>query len=95
MRSSAEWRTKQFGTRVLRCGMMHNYVLGVEVVLPDGAIISRLSGLLIFVMASLTRHPRAAIIGGKPPFAVALALVLLVVTLFPQITLLLPRHFGY
>lgn len=51
--------------------------------------------LLIFVMASLTQHPRAAIIGGKPPFAVALAVVLRVLTLFPLITLLLPRYFGY
>jgi FAD/FMN-containing dehydrogenase len=38
--------TNAGGNRVLRYGMMRNSVLGVEAVLPDGTIVSRLSGLV-------------------------------------------------
>ena len=52
-------------------------------------------GLLLFVMASLTRTPLAAIIREILPFVLALGAVLLVLTFFPSITLFLPRYFGY
>ncbi len=38
--------TNAGGNRVLRYGMMRASVLGLEVVLPDGTIVSRLSGLM-------------------------------------------------
>lgn len=52
-------------------------------------------GLLLFVMASLTRTPLAAIIREIWPFVLALAAVLALLTAFPAITLFLPRLFGY
>lgn len=52
-------------------------------------------GLLLFVMASLTRTPLAAIIREIWPFVLALSAVLALLTAFPAITLFLPRLFGY
>lgn len=52
-------------------------------------------GLLLFVMASLTRVPLIAIIKEILPFVVTLGGLLLILTLFPAITLFLPRYFGY
>ncbi|MCZ8103262.1 MAG: TRAP transporter large permease [Burkholderiales bacterium] len=52
-------------------------------------------GLLLFVMASLTRVPLAAIIREIWPFVLTLAAVLALLTIFPSITLFLPRFFGY
>lgn len=52
-------------------------------------------GLLLFVMASLTRVPLAAIIREIWPFVLTLAAVLALLTIFPSITLFLPRLFGY
>jgi tripartite ATP-independent transporter DctM subunit len=52
-------------------------------------------GLLLFVMASLTRTPLAAIIGEIWPFVLTLTVLLLILTAFPAITLFLPRMFGY
>jgi TRAP-type C4-dicarboxylate transport system permease large subunit len=51
--------------------------------------------LLLFVMASLTRTPLAAIIREIWPFVLTLTVLLLVLTVFPAITLFLPRLFGY
>lgn len=52
-------------------------------------------GLLLFVMSALTRTPLAAIMRSILPFVVTLCTVLLLLTLFPSITLFLPRLFGY
>lgn len=52
-------------------------------------------GLLLFVMASLTRVPLIAIIREIWPFVLTLTLLLAVLTVFPAITLFLPRLFGY
>jgi C4-dicarboxylate transporter, DctM subunit len=52
-------------------------------------------GLLLFVMASLTRTPLAAIIREVWPFVLTLTVLLLVLTMVPGITLFLPRLFGY
>ncbi len=52
-------------------------------------------GLLLFVMASLTRVPLGSIIREVWPFVVSLTLLLLLLTFFPAITLFLPRYFGY
>ena len=51
--------------------------------------------LLLFVMASLARVPLVSIIREIWPFVLALAAILLLLTLFPSITLFLPRLFGY
>lgn len=52
-------------------------------------------GLLLFVMAALTRVPLIEIIREIWPFVLALAAVLALLTWFPSITLFLPRFFGY
>ncbi len=52
-------------------------------------------GLLLFVMASLARVPLVNIIREIWPFVLALSAILLLLTIFPAITLFLPRMFGY
>jgi len=52
-------------------------------------------GLLLFVMASLTRVPLIAIIREVWPFVLTLAALLAILTYVPSITLFLPRLFGY
>lgn len=52
-------------------------------------------GLLLFVMASLTRTPLVAIIREIWPFVLTLTLLLALLTAFPSITLFMPRLFGY
>jgi tripartite ATP-independent transporter DctM subunit len=52
-------------------------------------------GLLLFVMASLTRVPLINIIREIWPFVLTLTVLLALLTCFPSITLFLPRYFGY
>ena len=52
-------------------------------------------GLLLFVMSSLTRVPLIDIIREVWPFVLTLAVLLLILTWFPQIILFLPHAFGY
>ena len=52
-------------------------------------------GLLLFVMASLTRVPLTEIIREVWPFVLTLTILLGLLTYFPMITLFLPRLFGY
>ena len=52
-------------------------------------------GLLLFVMSALTRTPLSAIMRAILPFVITLGVVLVLLTLFPSITLFLPRWFGY
>ena len=52
-------------------------------------------GLLLFVMSSLTRVPLIEIIRAIWPFVLTLAILLAILTWFPQIILFLPRAFGY
>jgi C4-dicarboxylate transporter, DctM subunit len=52
-------------------------------------------GLLLFVMASLTRVPLISIIREIWPFVLTLAVLLAILTYFPSITLFLPRLFAY
>ena len=59
------------------------------------AIISPPYGLILFVLASLTRVPIREINREIWPFMIPLGLALLLLIAFPSITLLLPRVFGY
>jgi tripartite ATP-independent transporter DctM subunit len=52
-------------------------------------------GLLLFIVASITRTPLAAIIRDILPFLGALLLALGVVTFVPELVLWLPRLYGY
>ena len=52
-------------------------------------------GLLLFVLANLTRQPLGAIVREAMPFIAAALLVLLIITLFPDTILWLPRLIGY
>jgi tripartite ATP-independent transporter DctM subunit len=52
-------------------------------------------GLLLYVMSSLTQTPVGDIFREVLPFIVALLVVLLAVTMVPDLVLALPRHFGY
>ena len=52
-------------------------------------------GLLLFVLANMTRQPLGAIVREAAPFIAAALLVLLVISLFPDTILWLPRLMGY
>jgi len=52
-------------------------------------------GLLLFVLANMTRQPLGAIVREAMPFIAAALLVLLIITLFPDTILWLPRLIGY
>jgi len=52
-------------------------------------------GLLLFVMSSLTRVPLMDIVREVWPLVLTLGALLLVLTLFPSITLALPQAFGH
>lgn len=52
-------------------------------------------GLLLFVMSSLTKVPLMAIVREIWVFVLALGALLLLLTVFPSITLALPHAFGY
>jgi len=52
-------------------------------------------GLLLFVMSSLTRVPLIEIVREVWPFVLTLGVLLLFLTVYPQIILFLPRAFGY
>jgi C4-dicarboxylate transporter, DctM subunit len=52
-------------------------------------------GLLLFIVASLTKASFASIVKDTIPFIVALIAALAVLTAFPDIVLWLPRMFGY
>ncbi len=59
------------------------------------AIISPPYGLILFVLSSLTRVPMAQINREVWGFLIPLSLALLVLILFPALTLFLPHAFGY
>jgi TRAP-type C4-dicarboxylate transport system permease large subunit len=52
-------------------------------------------GLLLFVISGLTGTPIGAIFREIPVFIATMIVVLLAVTLIPDIALALPRAFGY
>jgi tripartite ATP-independent transporter DctM subunit len=52
-------------------------------------------GLLLFVLANMTKQPLGAIVREAMPFIVAALLVLMLITFFPEIILWLPRIMGY
>jgi C4-dicarboxylate transporter, DctM subunit len=52
-------------------------------------------GLLLFVVANMTKQPLAVIVRECVPFIIAAIVVLAIVTFVPQTILWLPRTFGY
>ncbi len=79
--------------KVLGVDMVH---FGIVVVL--NVMIGLLTppfGLLLFVMANMTKQPLLAIVRETVPFIVAALLILLLVTLVPDVPLWLPRLAGY
>jgi tripartite ATP-independent transporter DctM subunit len=52
-------------------------------------------GLLLFIVANMTKQPLAAIVRECVPFIVAAIVVLAIVTFVPETILWLPRMFGY
>jgi TRAP-type C4-dicarboxylate transport system permease large subunit len=52
-------------------------------------------GLLLFVISGLTGTPVGAIFRAVPVFILTMILVLLAVTVLPDIALMLPRLMGY
>lgn len=52
-------------------------------------------GLLLFVMANLTKQPLAAIVRETVPFIFIALLVLVIITVVPETVLWLPRMIGY
>ena len=52
-------------------------------------------GLLLFVVANITRTPLTALIREIWPFILALIVALMVIAYVPEIVLWLPRLYGY
>jgi C4-dicarboxylate transporter DctM subunit len=52
-------------------------------------------GLLLFIVANITKQPIGAIIRDLLPFIIALFVALAVITFSPDFVLFLPRLFGY
>ncbi len=52
-------------------------------------------GLLLFVMTAISGQPLKAIVREVLPFLFALLVALLLITLYPDLSLWLPRLFGY
>ena len=52
-------------------------------------------GLLLFVLANMTKQPLGAIVREAAPFIFMAILVLAIVTIFPNSILWLPRIMGY
>src|SRR5438876_2184864 len=52
-------------------------------------------GLLLFVLANMTKQPLSAIVREAAPFIVVAIAVLVLITVFPGTILWLPRVFGY
>ncbi len=52
-------------------------------------------GLLLFVLANMTKQPLGAIVREAMPFIVAALTVLVIINLFPDTILWLPRLVGY
>jgi len=52
-------------------------------------------GLLLFVLAGMTKRPLMAIVREAAPFILVAVIVLAIITLFPQTVLWLPRVMGY
>jgi TRAP-type C4-dicarboxylate transport system permease large subunit len=52
-------------------------------------------GLLLFILANMTKQPLSAIVREATPFIVASILVLVVITAAPETVLWLPKLMGY
>jgi C4-dicarboxylate transporter DctM subunit len=52
-------------------------------------------GLLLFILANMTKQPLSAIVREAWPFIVAAITVLAIITIFPEVVLWLPRLIGY
>jgi TRAP-type C4-dicarboxylate transport system permease large subunit len=52
-------------------------------------------GLLLFVLANMTKQPLARIVREAAPFIIVSILVLALITAVPDTVLWLPRLFGY
>jgi TRAP-type C4-dicarboxylate transport system permease large subunit len=52
-------------------------------------------GLLLFVLANMTKQPLWSIVREAAPFIVMAILVLVIITVFPDTILWLPRLIGY
>jgi TRAP-type C4-dicarboxylate transport system permease large subunit len=52
-------------------------------------------GLLLFVLANMTKQPLGAIVREAAPFILMSIIVLAIITMFPETILWLPRIWGY
>jgi TRAP-type C4-dicarboxylate transport system permease large subunit len=52
-------------------------------------------GLLLFIVASITRQPLMPIIKDLAPFIFILIMALIIITFSPDFVLFLPRQLGY
>ncbi len=52
-------------------------------------------GLLLFVLANMTKQPLGAIVREAAPFILMAIIVLVIITIFPETILWLPRIWGY
>jgi TRAP-type C4-dicarboxylate transport system permease large subunit len=52
-------------------------------------------GLLLFVLANMTKQPLGRIVREAAPFVIVSLVVLVIITTIPETVLWLPRLFGY
>jgi C4-dicarboxylate transporter, DctM subunit len=79
---------KMLGIDMVHFGLMTVVNLMIGLITPP-------YGLLLFVVANITKTPLTAIIKDCVPFIIALIIALGFITFIPEITLYLPRVFGY
>jgi tripartite ATP-independent transporter DctM subunit len=79
---------KALGVDLVHFGIVVTVNLMIGLVTPP-------YGLLLFIVANITRQPLRAVVRELLPFIVVLIGVLALITLVPDIALGLPRQFGY
>jgi C4-dicarboxylate transporter, DctM subunit len=79
---------KVLGIDMVHFGLMTVVNLMIGLITPP-------YGLLLFVVANITKTPLGAIVKDCVPFIIALIIALGFITFIPEITLTLPRMFGY
>jgi TRAP-type C4-dicarboxylate transport system permease large subunit len=78
----------QLGLDLVHLGVVLVFALVIGNVTPP-------VGVCLFIVQEITRLPMSAIVRATGPYLVAMILALVVVAYAPELTLWLPRSFGY
>ncbi len=78
----------ELGIDLVHLGVMLIFALAIGQITPP-------VGITLFIVTEIARVPMGQIIRATTPYLIAMALALLVVAYWPDLTLWLPRQFGY